>query len=51
MYKHKYSEEELRWLASYVKSLDRKVYVMFNNVYMFEDARTFRSILQTEPNI
>ncbi len=51
MYKHKYSEEELRWLASYVKSLDREVYVMFNNVYMFKDARTFRSILKTEPDI
>ncbi len=48
MYRHKYSEKELKWLASYVKILDREVYVMFNNVHMFEDAKAFRDILKTE---
>ncbi len=40
-YRHRYSEDELRILASYVMTLSGDVYVMFNNVGMFENAAQF----------
>ena len=49
-YKYKYSDEDLAKLASLVRSMVeqydsiREVYVMFNNVYMGDDARRFKEI-------
>ncbi len=51
MYKYKYKEEDLEWLKSKVEMLKenaKDVYVMFNNVYMKEDALTFKSLLNVQ---
>ncbi|RLE84692.1 MAG: DUF72 domain-containing protein [Thermoprotei archaeon] len=48
-YKYKYTDDDLTKLRNRVKSfLDeaREVYVMFNNVYMFEDALRFKKVLE-----
>lgn len=46
IYKHKYSEEELREMAKKIKEWDRgESYVYFNNVYMCDDAKRFIQIL------
>ncbi|NOY10615.1 MAG: DUF72 domain-containing protein [Archaeoglobi archaeon] len=44
-YKHKYSDEELEWLAERVRG-ERECYVMFNNVHMLDDATRFSRILE-----
>ena len=46
-YKYKYNEEELKALYTWVEPyLDqRKIYVMFNNVYMYENAKQFLDML------
>lgn len=44
-YKHKYSDEELRWLAEKVSN-EKVCYVMFNNVHMLDDAERFAKILK-----
>lgn len=45
-YKHKYTEEELRKILEVIKDhKPREVYVLFNNVYMFEDAKRFRMMI------
>ncbi len=45
-YRYKYTDEDLEELAGRVARLceqgARQVYVLFNNVYMFDDARRFR---------
>ncbi len=43
-YRHRYTEDELRELYSYVSGLSGDVYVMFNNVSMFEDALRFKKL-------
>lgn len=43
-YRYKYTEDDLRKLASLVKRL-KTAYVMFNNVYMYDDATAFKSLL------
>jgi uncharacterized protein YecE (DUF72 family) len=43
-YKYKYTEDDLRRLAETVKGW-RKSYVMFNNVYAFDDAVRFKRIV------
>ncbi len=48
MYRHKYSDEELRWLKDFCDSLKKEVYVLFNNVHMCEDAKRFIQ-LASEP--
>ena len=40
-YRHKFSEDELRWLARIIK---KDGYVMFNNISMFFDAQRFKSL-------
>lgn len=41
-YRYRYTDEDLEELLEYVSSLNaRRVYIMFNNVYMFEDAKRF----------
>ena len=47
MYKHKFSNEELKWLKSFVKGLKKETYVLFNNVYMYDDSLRFLSIMKT----
>jgi uncharacterized protein YecE (DUF72 family) len=47
-YRYKYSDEDLKRLLSKVaKIMDqaREAYVMFNNVYMFDDAKRFKQLL------
>ncbi len=47
-YSYKYTDEDLRKLSSIVKSyLDKscEVYVLFNNIYMFQDAQRFKQIM------
>lgn len=45
-YSYKYSDEDLVKLREIIETLSgRRVYVMFNNVYMFEDALRFKQIL------
>ncbi|MCD6371384.1 MAG: DUF72 domain-containing protein [Candidatus Aenigmarchaeota archaeon] len=42
MYYYKYTLKDLKWLKGFVYSLNvRKVYVMFNNVFMKDDAKRF----------
>ena len=46
-YRYRYTDEDLRRLAEKIASLPksvREVYVLFNNVYMFEDAQRFKRI-------
>ncbi|MCD6325272.1 DUF72 domain-containing protein [Candidatus Bathyarchaeota archaeon] len=50
MYYYQYSDEELSELHRIVKSLEsngREVYVLFNNLSMFEDASRFLSFIET----
>ncbi len=42
MYRHKYSDEELKQLLEFC---DKRSYVLFNNVYMYEDARRFLKLI------
>ncbi len=49
LYRYKYTESDLAWLAGEVKRLSGRVYVMFNNVYMKEDALKFKSIIFQQP--
>ena len=49
MYKHKYTQDELKWLKDLCKSYEKQgkdSYVLFNNIYMREDALRFLEILQ-----
>ena len=42
-YKYKYSDDDLRKLAEIVEKND---YVLFNNVYMYDDAKRFKEIVK-----
>jgi uncharacterized protein YecE (DUF72 family) len=44
MYRHRYSDEELQWLAKCFED-EKDVYVLFNNVHMYNDALRFRSLV------
>ena len=45
-YRKRYSEEELTLLAQKIKGLrSQEVWILFNNVYMHEDALSFKEIL------
>ncbi len=45
-YSYKYTDDDLRRLKEFVFSLNANtIYVMFNNVHMFEDAVRFKSLL------
>lgn len=43
MYRHKYSDDELRQLLEFC---DKDSYVLFNNVYMYDDAKRFTELLK-----
>lgn len=45
-YRHRYTDEELAWLAGEVGQHD--TYVLFNNLGMFEDALRFQALLETQ---
>jgi len=45
IYNYKYSKKELEKLKENVLKLNKKEsYVMFNNVYMYQNAKEFRSL-------
>ncbi|MCD6411777.1 MAG: DUF72 domain-containing protein [Thermoplasmata archaeon] len=47
MYSYKYTNDDLMELKRKIESIDAKeVYVLFNNVYMFEDAKRFMKLLE-----
>ena len=46
-YRYKYSDEELSELLEFAKT-DKPTYVMFNNVYMFDDALRFKALLKRQ---
>ncbi|AEA47502.1 DUF72 domain-containing protein [Archaeoglobus veneficus] len=46
MYRHRYSDEELAYLLNFCRELNKEIYVLFNNVYMCEDAKRFISTLK-----
>ena len=45
-YKYKYSEEDFKQLTKLIEK-DIETYIMFNNVYMFEDAKKFEDFLKS----
>jgi len=51
MYRHKYTDQDLLWLAEQLKGIERagvkEIYCLFNNMYMFEDAGRFRALLES----
>ncbi|ABL88081.1 protein of unknown function DUF72 [Pyrobaculum islandicum DSM 4184] len=51
-YRYKYSSEDLERLATIVRRLSgESVYIMFNNVYMYEDAVEFKRLLYQRQKI
>ena len=46
MYRYKFSNEELKELAKKVKKSKKDSYVLFNNVWMYEDSLRFMKILR-----
>ena len=49
-YRYKYTEQDLEKLLEIVKSFlgkSREVYVLFNNVYMAQDAQAFKALVQS----
>jgi uncharacterized protein YecE (DUF72 family) len=44
-YSYKYTDEDLRRLIEIVSGLEKKVYVLFNNKYMYEDSKRFMGML------
>jgi len=48
MYYYKYTDEDLKWLSEKLRNLEArglKVYCLFNNVYMWEDAERFTHLI------
>ena len=48
-YKYKYTDDDLRKLRDIIRkflSTSREVFVMFNNIYMYDDALRFKELLQ-----
>ncbi len=45
MYKHRYSDGELEWLRDYCEGIEKDVYVLFSNVYMYGDVSRFIQLL------
>jgi uncharacterized protein YecE (DUF72 family) len=48
LYQYRYSDEDLKMLKDRVQSLspERRVYCLFNNITMKEDARRFVALTQ-----
>ncbi len=47
-YRYKYTDEDLRELKEMIDKMDKEVHVMFNNVYMLQDAIRFKEMLGEE---
>jgi len=48
-YNYRYSDEELNFLKKLISKTERNsIYVMFNNVYCFQDALRFEELWQKE---
>ncbi len=46
-YKYKYTDKDLQYLLDKIREYGAKVfYVMFNNIYMYDDALRFKNILE-----
>ena len=45
MYSYKYTKEDLRYLKRVVEGLEGDVYVVFNNIWMCEDALRFKGTI------
>jgi len=50
MYKYKYKDKDLEKLLKSVKSISeaKETYILFNNIYMYEDALRFMDLLKTK---
>ncbi len=46
MYSYKYTDRDLKWLKGYVEKLEGEIYVVFNNVWMCDDAMRFKDLLE-----
>ncbi len=46
LYRYKYTRDDLSWLARKVGELKGRIYVLFNNVWMNEDALEFKKIMK-----
>jgi len=46
-YRYKYTDEDLKWLRGQIqlKCKSKEVYVMFNNIYMGQDALRFKELI------
>jgi len=44
MYRHKYSDKELLYLLNFCRELEKRIYILFNNMYMCNDAKRFVSM-------
>ncbi len=47
-YRYKYTDEDLKELKKKVLELNKETHVMFNNIYMLQDAIRFKEILREE---
>jgi Uncharacterized conserved protein len=48
MYKYKYTDNDLKNLLNIIKKLElNEVYILFNNIYMYEDALRFQRIVSS----
>jgi len=46
MYHYKYTDKDLRWLKEFVEKINtERTWVLFNNVWMYEDALRFRAMI------
>jgi len=53
-YRYRYTDEDLKKLCAKIKNYLGTVdvaYVLFNNIYMFNDAQRFREIVSSDPEI
>jgi uncharacterized protein YecE (DUF72 family) len=46
MYNYKYTDKDLEYLANLIKNyLSCNIYILFNNIYMYEDAKRLKELL------
>jgi uncharacterized protein YecE (DUF72 family) len=44
-YSYRYTEKDLKTLKEMINKIQKPTYVMFNNVYMYEDALNFKKLI------
>ena len=47
-YSYRYTEKDLKTLKEMINKIQKPTYVMFNNVYMYEDALNFKKLINGE---